>query len=220
MTIGAEDLLAPAFVAARASAFDGARAGHPAPGRPAQGGTAYLCGADAEGTMVSLIQSNYMGFGSGVTVPAWGINLQNRGAYFSLDPSRANVIAPRKRTLHTLIPAMALKEGAPWMVFGAMGGDGQAQTHLQLMVSLVDGSAELQRAVDAPRWVVSPSDHSVLADERFGPNVVDALRAKGHRVRVAPWFDPAFGHAHAIARDGRGYAGATDPRTEGAVLGL
>jgi gamma-glutamyltranspeptidase/glutathione hydrolase len=220
MTIAAEDLLAPAFVAARASAFDGARAGQPALGRPAQGGTAYLCAADAEGIMVSLIQSNYMGFGSGVTVPTWGINLQNRGAYFSLDPWHANVIAPRKRTLHTLVPAMALKDGAPWMAFGAMGGDGQAQTHLQLMVRMVDDSYELQRAIDAPRWVVSPYDHGVLADERFGPGVVEALRAKGHRVTVAPWFDPAFGHAHAIAREAGVYAGATDPRTEGAVLGL
>jgi gamma-glutamyltranspeptidase/glutathione hydrolase len=85
---------------------------------------------------------------------------------------------------------------------------------------MVDDRQDPQRAIDAPRWVVSPSDHSVLADERFDPGVVEALRAKGHRVAVAPWFEGVFGHAHAIVRDARGYAGATDPRTEGAVVGL
>src|SRR4029079_16463067 len=95
-----------------------------------------LCAVDGAGTCVSLIQSNYMGFGSGVTVPGWGINLQNRGAYFSLDPSHVNVMAPGKRTLHTLMPAMALRGGHPEMVFGAMGGDGQAQTHVQLVLRM------------------------------------------------------------------------------------
>jgi gamma-glutamyltranspeptidase/glutathione hydrolase len=167
-----------------------------------------------------LIQSNYMGFGSGVTVPEWGMNLQNRGAYFSLEPSHANVVAPRKRTLHTLIPAMVLRDGRPWAVFGTMGGDGQAQTHVQLMVRMVDDAEDPQRAVDAPRWVVSTADHAVVADDRFGHEVLAALEAKEHRVSTSGWFDPVFGHAHAIVRANRGYLGATDPRCEGSVLGL
>ena len=122
--------------------------------------------------------------------------------------------------MHTLIPAMALRDGRPWLVFGTMGGDGQAQTQVQLLVKMVDDSEDAQRAVDAPRWLLSPRDWSVTADERFGPEVVDGLRARGHDVATSAWFDPGFGHAHAIQVTGRGYAGATDPRTEGAVLGL
>jgi gamma-glutamyltranspeptidase/glutathione hydrolase len=220
MATPASGLLAPGWIADRAAAFDPARAGSPLRGRVAGGGTAYLCAADADGTMVSLIQSNYMGFGSGVTVPEWGMNLQNRGAYFSLEPSHANVVAPRKRTLHTLIPAMVLRDGRPWAVFGTMGGDGQAQTHVQLMVRMVDDAEDPQRAVDAPRWVVSTADHAVVADDRFGHEVLAALEAKEHRVSTSGWFDPVFGHAHAIVRANRGYLGATDPRCEGSVLGL
>src|SRR5262249_29616352 len=154
----------------------------------------YLCAADRDGLLVSLIQSNYMGFGSGVTVPGWGINLHNRGAYFSLDPLHANVIAPRKRTLHTLIPGMAFREGKPWLVFGTMGGDGQAQFHLQLMVRMVDDHEDPQLAIAAPRWLVSPEDWSVLLDERFAGPVHDGLAARGHAVSTAPWDDGRFGH--------------------------
>ena len=169
---------------------------------------------------VSLIQSNYMGFGSGVTVPGWGINLQNRGSSFSLDPAHVNAIAPRKRTLHTLIPAMALRDGRPWLVFGTMGGDGQAQTHLQLLVRIVDDGFDPQAAIDAPRWFVSPQDWSVTAESRFTPTVVEGLRTRGHRVDLAGPFDSLLGHAHAIQVGEEGYSGATDPRTEGAALGL
>ncbi len=220
MAIDASDLLSPAWIAERAGRFDPGAAGSPAPGRAAGGGTAYLCAADADRMLVSLIQSNYMGFGSGVTVPGWGINLQNRGTYFSLDPSHVNAIAPGKRTLHTLIPGMAFREGRPWLVFGTMGGDGQAQTHLQLMVRMIDDGEDPQRAIDAPRWLVSPADHSVIADGRFAPAVVEGLRAMGHRVSTSPWPDHRFGHAHAIVVAPDGYAGATDPRADGAVLGL
>jgi len=137
MAVPAEELASRAWAARRASSIDPSRASKPAPGRRAAGGTTYTCAADGAGMCVSLIQSNYMGFGSGMTVPGWGINLQNRGAYFSLDSAHVNVIAPRKRTLHTLIPAMAFKDGRPWQVFGSMGGDGQAQTHLQLLARIV-----------------------------------------------------------------------------------
>jgi gamma-glutamyltranspeptidase/glutathione hydrolase len=222
MRAPAETLLEPGYVEARRGLIRPDRAGTPPAGRPAGGGTAYICAADREGTLVSLIQSNYMGFGSGVTVPDWGINLHNRGAYFSLDPGHANAVAPRKRTLHTLIPAMAFRAGRPWLVFGTMGGDGQAQFHLQLMVRVVDDHDDPQQAIDAPRWLVSARDWSVLVDERFGGpgGVAAGLAARGHAVATAPWADGRFGHAHAIEVTPTGYLGATDPRTEGAVLGL
>jgi gamma-glutamyltranspeptidase/glutathione hydrolase len=220
MSLPATELLTPAHVAERAASIDPSAAARPPAGRAALGGTAYMCAADANGMCVSLIQSNYMGFGSGVTVPGWGINLQNRGAYFSLDPRHVNVIAPRKRTLHTLIPAMALREGRPWLVFGTMGGDGQAQTHLQLLSGLVDDGLDPQQAVGAPRWMVSPEDWSVAIESRFDPGVVEGLEGIGHRLLQAEAFDSVMGHAHVIEVTGQGYAGGSDPRAEGAVLGL
>jgi gamma-glutamyltranspeptidase/glutathione hydrolase len=213
-------LLSPAHVAARSGAIDPEAAGRPVPGRVARGGTAYLCATDSGGMCVSLIQSNYMGFGSGITVPDWGINLQNRGAYFSLDPGHVNVIAPRKRTLHTLIPAMALREGRPWLVFGTMGGDGQAQTHLQLLVGLVEDGRDPQQTVDAPRWMVSPLDWSVAMESRFERTVVEGLHHRGHRIVDAASFDSLMGHAHVIEVTDHGSMGGSDPRAEGAILGL
>jgi gamma-glutamyltranspeptidase/glutathione hydrolase len=220
MRVPADQLASRAWAIERASAIDPGRAAEPDPVRPAMGGTAYLCAADRDGMLVSLIQSNYMGFGSGVTVPGWGINLQNRGAFFSLDPSHVNVVAPRKRTLHTLIPAMAFRDGRPWMAFGTMGGDGQAQTHLQLLARIVDDGEDVQRAIDAPRWVVLPADWSVAAESRFDPAMLDELRRRGHRLSVTQEFDSLMGHAHAIQVTHAGYAVATDPRAEGAALGL
>jgi len=220
MRIPATALLSQAHIAEQAAAIEPSASARPAPGRAALGGTAYMCAADADGMCVSLIQSNYMGFGSGVTVPEWGINLQNRGAYFSLDPGHVNVIAPRKRTLHTLIPAMALRDGRPWLVFGTMGGDGQAQTHVQLLVRLVDDGLDPQQAVSAPRWVVSPEDWSVAIESRFDRGVVEELESMGHRLVQAEAFDSVMGHAHVIEVTGQGYAGGSDPRAEGAVLGL
>ena len=220
MRIPPETLASAGWAKERAQRIDPAAASDPVPGRAAAGGTVYLCAADRSGMCVSLIQSNYMGFGSGVTVPGWGINLQNRGAMFSLDPSHANVVAPRKRTLHTLIPAMALRDGRPWLVFGTMGGDGQAQTHLQLLVRIVDDREGIQRAVDAPRWVVSPGDWAVMAEPPLDPSIIDGLRRRGHRLLLTDRYDSLMGHAQAIEVTGDGYAGATDPRAEGAVMGL
>lgn len=220
MRLPVEDLIADDWIAERLRGIDPRRAGRPLPGRAAVGGTAYMCTADADGMCVSLIQSNYMGFGSGVTVPDWGINLQNRGAYFSLDPDHVNVIAPRKRTLHTLIPAMALRANRPRLVFGTMGGDGQAQTHLQLLTRIIDDGQDVQRAISAPRWVISPGDWTVLAESRFGPTWLAEMRARGHDTSLTGRLDPAMGHAHAILVEDDGYAGATDLRAEGAVLGL
>jgi gamma-glutamyltranspeptidase/glutathione hydrolase len=220
MRISAQTLASAGWANERAPRIDPAVASDPVPGNAAAGGTAYVCAADRAGMCVSLIQSNYMGFGSGVTVPGWGLNLQNRGAMFSLDPSHINVVAPRKRTLHTLIPAMALRDSRPWLVFGTMGGDGQAQTHLQLLARIVDDREDIQRAVDAPRWVVSPGDWSVMAESPLDPSIIDGLRRRGHRLLLTDGYDSLMGHAHAIEVTEEGYAGATDPRAEGAVMGL
>ncbi len=197
------------------------------PGPPADGGarrggsgdTAYLCAVDGSGLCVSLIQSNYNGFGSGLTVPGWGINLHNRGAYFSLDPDHRNVIAPGKRTLHTLMPALARRNDRPWLVFGTMGADGQLQTQVQLLVRLLDDGADPAVALAAPRWVVDPGDFSVGIEDRFPAATVDGLRRRGRRVAVLGAFEDCMGHAQMIRIDGDGVTAASDPRCEGLVAG-
>jgi len=221
MTVDVQSLLEPERLARAAATIDPDRAADLAAGRAATGGTIYLCAADANGMIVSLIQSNYAGFGSGVTVPEWGINLQNRGAYFALDPAHVNVIAPGKRTLHTLMPAFAFRRGRPWLAFGAMGADGQAQTQLQILTKLVDDGADLEDAIDAPRWFVSPADHSVTVESRIDTDVVEGWRDRGHTVNVTGRYDSLMGHAHGILVDpeGNGYRAAYDPRSEGAALG-
>lgn len=218
MAVAAGDLVADERVAAMADAIDPGRAADWPPATPAPGGTAYLCAADGDGRSVSLIQSHFMGFGSGVVLPRFGINTQNRGAQFSLDDHDVNVIAPGKRTLHTLIPSVALAEGRTRLVFGTMGGDGQPQTHVQVHARLAAGE-DLQHAIAAPRWLVSPTDGSVAIEARADAAVVAGLRERGHDVRVLGPYEATMGHAHAIRYDEHGYAAATDPRAEGAVVG-
>jgi gamma-glutamyltranspeptidase / glutathione hydrolase len=212
-------LLAPDRLRGVADAIDPDRAGPWPPARPAPGGTAYLCAADRDGLLVSLIQSNFVGFGSGVVVPGTGIGLHDRGAHFSLDPADPNVIAPGKQPLHTLIPALALRDGAPWTVFGTMGGDGQPQIHTQLLGALVDDGADPQQAVARPRWIVDVADGAVQVEADAAPAVVEGLRARGHVVRELPARSHGAGHAHAIQLAAAGYVGGTDPRCEGAVTG-
>jgi gamma-glutamyltranspeptidase/glutathione hydrolase len=219
MRMSPDELVSKSWAATRRAEVDVAHASTPAAGRAAVGGTIYLCAADSDGMLVSLIQSNFAGFGSGVTVPGWGINLQNRGAYFSLDADHVNAIAPRKRTMHTLMPAMAFRGGKPWLVFGTMGGDGQAQTHLQFLTRVIDDGRDIQDAIDAPRWVVSPIDWSVRAESRFSHDMLQELSGRGHKVATSAPFDTGMGHAHAIEVTDYGYAAATDPRAEGAALG-
>ncbi len=215
----AEALLADRFVAARRAALRPDVAVDPGLGVPQPGGTAYLCAADDDGLLVSLIQSNFMSFGSGLHVPDWGINLNNRGFSFSLDPGRANVFEPGKRPLHTLIPALALRDEAPWLVFGSMGGDAQPGVHVQLLADLVDDGADPGDALDAPRWRVDPGSWDVHAESRFAPAVLEGLRARGHRVEVGARYESGMGHAHAIRCQRAGYAVAADPRSEGLALG-
>jgi gamma-glutamyltranspeptidase / glutathione hydrolase len=220
MTVTPEEMLADDWVHARRSRIDPQRATTPAPGAAHVGGTAYLCAADADGMLVSLIQSNFMAFGSGVHVPEWGINLNNRGASFTLDPTQVNALAPGKLPMHTLMPAMALRDGEPAIVFGTMGGDSQAQIQVQLAAHLIDDHTDPQDAIDAPRWYLEPSTWTLRAEPHFPDGWFDALRALGHDPKRTGRIDTGMGHAHAIQRTAGGYAVATEPRAEGAALGL
>ena len=220
MRIAPEALLAPDWIAARRDAINPARAQVPEPGHPQRGGTAYLCAADGDGLLVSLIQSNFLSFGSGIHVAEWGINLNNRGSSFSLDPASVNVYAPSKLPMHTLIPGMVLRDGRPEVVFGSMGGDAQAQIHAQLLTKIIDSGADLQAALDAPRWRVEPWDWRLRMEAPFDRDVHRDLVARGHDIVDVAALDTGMGHAHAIRVGDQGYAIATDPRAEGAAVGL
>jgi gamma-glutamyltranspeptidase len=230
LEIPVERLLTKDYAAELADQIDPERAATPpAATNPRGGGTIYLATVDAEGNAVSLIESNYMGFGSGVVDPDTGIHYQNRGSYFSLDPGHPNVLAPGKRTLHTLLPGMLFRAGErrPWIVTGAMGGDAQPQVHAQVVSALVDGGVDVATAVGAPRWFVDGAEHfappvNVRAERRYPAEVLDALEAMGHPVTRTIPFNGVLGHAHAIelvnggpaATDGS-VAAATDPRSAG-----
>lgn len=215
MAVDPHALVRDPYLARRVTGIDLERAQHPNPIPGPDGGTAYLCAADAGGLAVSLIQSNFASMGAGITVPEWGINLQNRGASFRLDPGHPNALAPRKVPMHTLIPAIVLRDGMPSVMFGTMGGHGQAQTHLQVLTRLLVDGAELQAAISAPRWMVDPWHWRVDAESRLSLELLAALTARGHEVRTVEPYDHAMGHAHAIALEPGGLAAATDPRTEG-----
>jgi gamma-glutamyltranspeptidase/glutathione hydrolase len=197
---------------------------------PRGGGTVYLAAADRWGGVVSLIESNYGGFGSGLVDPETGIAYQNRGAFFSLDPGHANALAPRKRTMHTLTPGMLLRDGRPWVVHGAMGGEVQPQVFAQVVSALVDGGVDVATAVGAPRWAADVIEHYghpslTRLEPRFRAEVLAGLRARGHQVELAEPYDHGMGHCHAIEliRDPEApddldrltFAAATDPRCEG-----
>lgn len=196
-----------------------------APAAPTWAGdTIYLCAVDRDGLAVSLIQSLFGGFGSCVVAARSGVLFQNRGFSFSLDPEDVNVIVPGKRPRHTLIPAMLLRDGVPEIVFGTMGGDGQAQTHLQLLLGLVDFGLNPQEAIETPRWrhFAGVDGVPVLRVEPgLGDETISDLRRRGHVVEVTPTWSEMMGHAQMIAIDRhRGIlGGAADPRGDGIAAG-
>jgi gamma-glutamyltranspeptidase/glutathione hydrolase len=205
-------------VADRRARIDPARA---APARTAPmptGGTAYMCAADGDGLMVSLIQSNFLAFGSGVHVSDWGINLNNRGSSFSLDPGHVNALAPGKLPMHTLIPALALRDGRPWLVFGSEGADTQAQVHVQLLVRMLHDGLDPQAAIDTARFRVDWGSEYVRVERAAGDTTIESLRERGHQIREVSAQNSGMGLAHAIQPTGDGYLIATDPRAEGAAL--
>ncbi|HEX6507627.1 MAG TPA: gamma-glutamyltransferase family protein, partial [Chloroflexota bacterium] len=188
------------------------------------GDTIYLCAADSEGNLVSLIESNYMGIGSGIMAGETGIMLHNRGAWFSLEQDHMNVIAPRKRTMHTLMPGMVFRGNKPWLVFGTMGGSAQAQIHVQILTRLIDMGLPLDEAIDAPRFDAvagALNGRPRLAVEgRFDDETLADLFARGHGVDVREPYTSEMGHAQAIQiLDNGTYVGASDPRAESLALG-
>ncbi len=211
------------------------------------GDTMYLCTADAQGNVVSLIQSLYNGFGSGVVGGDTGILLHNRGSYFSLDPRHVNYLQPGKRTMHTLTPAMVLRNGQPYLALGSMGGDTQPQIHVQLLSAMIDFGLNVQQAIAAPRWRSGPMKvmpagkqqdilhgqrgvdwqnergiaEVVMMESRFPDGVAYFLDLLGHRTIIkGPWED-GMGHAQAIGirPSNSVFEGAADPRCDGLALG-
>ncbi len=218
MRVEPEVLIAPAYLAQRSALIDPLRAQPSVAPGGFTGDTVYMCATDQEGNVVSLIQSNYMGFGSGVVVDGAGIVLQNRGAYFSLDETAANALAPAKRTLHTLIPSMAVRDGRPAIVFGTMGGDGQAQIHLQVYTALARFGMNMQEAVEMPRWIHGALDGREIlqVEERFPETTLADLRQRGHEIQGQGLWSAGMGYAQGIlfdAASGSMFGGA-DPRAE------
>jgi gamma-glutamyltranspeptidase / glutathione hydrolase len=215
-------LLDDGYLAQRARHIDLRRAQAVAAGTPPRGGTIYLTTADASGLMVSLIQSNYMGFGSGVVVPGYGISLQNRGHGFSLEAASANVVAPGKRPFHTIIPAFLMKNGAPQMSFGVMGGNMQPQGHVQTLLRMLLARQQPQAACDAPRWKVMAGLDLEVEGSMPEP-IVAELRRRGHRVTSANDSYMDFGSGQFVWRLGdpaiEGYVAASDSRRDGLAAG-
>ena len=220
MTIAPERLLADDWISQRRAQIDPRRAQQPVAHREPDGGTIYLCAADRDGMMVSLIQSNFLNAGSGLRVHEWGINLHSRGSGFVLDDAHPNGIGPGKMPLHTLIPAMALRDGKPWLVFGTEGGHGQAQTHLQLMTRMIFDGDDPQRAISAPRFTIDPETGRIAIEDHFDPTWIDDLRARGHDLDVVQGYRHGPGIAHAIEHTAPGYRAGSDPRAEGGTVGL
>ncbi|CAG1016230.1 gamma-glutamyltranspeptidase / glutathione hydrolase [Burkholderiaceae bacterium] len=221
MEVSAEQMLDDAYLARRAKLIDRQRAQDFQAGNPVKGGTIYLCAADERGMMVSFIQSNYMGFGSGVVVPGYGLSMQNRGHGFSLDAKSANVVAPGKRPFHTIIPAFLTKEGQPVMSFGVMGANMQPQGHMQTLVRMLDHHQHPQAACDAPRWRYNEG-LSINVESAMNHRTLQGLIDRGHQVEVINDSYQDFGAGQFIWRLGdpaaEGYVAASDPRRDGQAV--
>jgi len=218
--------LEPAALAAMRARLDPQRARSRA-ARADRGGTIAVVAVDDEGRAVSLIESLYMNFGSGIVARGTGIFLQNRGTYATLEPGHPNELSAGKRPLHTLSPGMLLRDGVPELVYGTMGGDGQPQTHVQLVHNVYERGMSVQAAIDAPRFVYGRDSESAFADSvriesRLGTDLIAGLVARGHAVQVLGAYDNMLGHCHAIAldRERGSLAGGSDPRADSLALGL
>ena len=225
MEVSVEQMLDPGYLASRARLINMRRAQDFLAGNPSdphrRGGTIYLSAADESGMMVSFIQSNYMGFGSGIVVPGYGLSMQNRGHGFSLDAGSANIVAPGKRPFHTIIPAFVTKDGQAQMSFGVMGANMQPQGHLQTLVRMLDYSQHPQAACDAPRWRFNQG-REINVEASMDPATVAGLQARGHQVEVINDSYQDFGAGQFIWRLGdpasEGYVAASDPRRDGQAV--
>jgi gamma-glutamyltranspeptidase/glutathione hydrolase len=222
MEVTAAQMLDPAYLASRAKLIDMKKAQDFGAGNPVKGGTIYLTAADENGMMVSFIQSNYMGFGSGCVEPTFGVSLQNRGHAFSLEPG-VNQVAPGKRPFHTIIPAFLTKDGQPVMSYGVMGANMQPQGHMQTLVRMLDYGQNPQMACDAPRWRYN-AGLEINVESHMNADTVQGLAGLGHRMEVINDSYQDFGAGQFIWRAGNpkveGYIAASDSRRDGQAVGF
>jgi gamma-glutamyltranspeptidase / glutathione hydrolase len=215
MKMKVEDLLSDDFAEENRGRI-GREAIMPAPSEHSDGGTVYLAAADDEGNMVSYIQSNYIGFGSGLVVPGTGIALHSRGRNFSIDSSHVNALEPNKRPYHTIIPGFLMKAGQPVGPFGIMGGFMQPQAHVQVLMNCIDCGLNPQAALDAPRWIWMQG-REVRMEKNFEKHLADRLEERRHEVSFDR-DDLLFGRGQIIWKDANGtLVGGTDSRTDGAI---
>jgi gamma-glutamyltranspeptidase/glutathione hydrolase len=219
MRVPAASLLDRDYLRERARLIDRRRAQSFGPGTPPAGGTVYVTAADASGIMVSLIQSNYMGFGSGVVVPGTGISLQNRGAGFTLERGHANEVRGGRRPFHTIIPGFMTRNGAPLATFGVMGGPIQPPGPVQAVVRMQDYGMNPQAALDAPRFKVN-AGMSIDLEAAAPPALREGLIALGHTLVAVPDSYMDFGAGQLILKTGDGYVAASDPRRDGQAAGV
>jgi gamma-glutamyltranspeptidase/glutathione hydrolase len=219
MDVKPQQLLDKGYLKERAKLIDPKKAQNFGPGKPPKGGTVYLTAADASGMMVSFIQSNYMGFGSGVVVPGTGISLQNRGGTFVLAPGHPNCVGPKKRPYQTIIPGFVTKDGKPVMSFGVMGGTMQPQGHAQVMVRIADYGQHPQAASDGPRFRFVQGVDVSVEDGGFTGSTLEELQRRGHRIVNVDDYNQ-FGSAQMIWKTEGGYIAASDPRRDGQAVGF
>jgi len=218
MRVTPEQLLDDSYLAEAAKLIDMRRAQVFAARNPVRAGTVYLTAADEQGMMVSFIQSNFMGFGSGVCLPEWGLSFQNRGHGFHLDPASPNVVAPGKKPFQTIIPGFLMKDGEPVMSFGVMGGNMQPQGHVQTLMRMLDFNQNPQAACDAPRWRFN-AGLDINVETSMASDLVAGLSERGHEISVIEDSYQDFGAGQFIWRMGdpriEGYSAASDSRRDG-----
>lgn len=217
MTLDSTRFLDPAYLTKRAELIDPIKVKAPVFGNPKLGDTVYLTTADADGMMVSYIQSNFLMFGSGIVIPSTGISLQNRGMGFTLEAGHPNQVGANKRPFHTIIPAFITKNGKPLMSFGVMGGPMQPQGHVQMITRIFDYQQNPQAANDAPRWQVQ-SGLNVSIEKGFNPDILKELSNYGHIVSFGG--SENFGGAQLIYKLEEGFLAASDKRKDGQAVGF
>jgi len=219
-----EALLDKGYAARRRREFDPRKAGAYVPGEP-EGDTTGFVVADDHGNVISVIQSLFNAFGSGIVVPGTGVVLQNRGRHFTTDPAHPSALGPRKRPFHTLMACIATRDDRPVMGFATMGGNGQAMFHVQALTNILDYGLDVQEAIERPRFLIGaflpdePAD-TIYLEGRVPARVFTALRRRGHVLKPAPSLFYKVGHAHGIARRDGTWMGGADPRGDGCALGF